>query len=116
MAGVVNGFRWALLGSGNGPDATLWVSVAISILHFVQRVVLFPKHGKDLCGYDLIMTTAISVKNLGKQYRIGTAQTKFKYGMFREVLVDAVKAPVRAYKALTGKVGRHKLTPLLSGH
>jgi lipopolysaccharide transport system ATP-binding protein len=49
------------------------------------------------------MTTAISVKNLGKQYRIGTAQTKFKYGMLREVLVDTVKAPVRAYKVLTGK-------------
>jgi lipopolysaccharide transport system ATP-binding protein len=49
------------------------------------------------------MTIAISVKNLGKQYRIGAAQTKFKYGMFREVITDAVKAPVRAYKALTGK-------------
>jgi lipopolysaccharide transport system permease protein len=32
MAGVVNGFRWALLGSGTGPDASLWVSVAISFL------------------------------------------------------------------------------------
>ncbi len=32
MAGVVNGFRWALLGSGNGPDTSLWVSVTISFL------------------------------------------------------------------------------------
>ena len=32
MAGVVNGFRWALLGSGTGPDASLWVSVTISFL------------------------------------------------------------------------------------
>jgi len=52
------------------------------------------------------MTTAISVKNLGKQYRIGTAQTKFKYGMLREVIVDTVKAPVRIYKSLTGKSAR----------
>jgi lipopolysaccharide transport system permease protein len=36
MAGVVNGFRWALLGTGNGPDITLWVSVAISILIFIS--------------------------------------------------------------------------------
>jgi lipopolysaccharide transport system ATP-binding protein len=52
------------------------------------------------------MTTAISVKNLGKQYRIGTAQTKFKYGMLREVLVDTVRAPVRIYRSLAGKSPR----------
>ena len=52
------------------------------------------------------MATAISVNNLGKQYRIGAAQTKFKYGMLREVLMDAVMTPVRVYKALTGKTTR----------
>jgi len=52
------------------------------------------------------MTTAISVKNLGKQYKIGAAQTRFKYGMFREVLVEAAMTPVRIYKALTGKASR----------
>lgn len=52
------------------------------------------------------MTTAISVKNIGKQYRIGAAQTKFKYGMLREVLVDAAMMPVRVFKALTGQGGR----------
>jgi lipopolysaccharide transport system permease protein len=41
MAGVVNGFRWALLGTGNGPDITLWVSVAISILIFVSGLFYF---------------------------------------------------------------------------
>lgn len=49
------------------------------------------------------MTTAISVKNLGKRYRIGAAQTKFKYGMLRETLVDVAMTPVRIYKAITGK-------------
>jgi lipopolysaccharide transport system ATP-binding protein len=52
------------------------------------------------------MTTAISVKGLGKQYRIGAAQTKFKYGMLREVLVEAAMTPVRIYKALTGQAVR----------
>ncbi|HEU0296449.1 MAG TPA: ABC transporter permease [Anaerolineales bacterium] len=41
MTGVVNGFRWALLGSGNGPDLALWVSVAISILIFISGLFYF---------------------------------------------------------------------------
>lgn len=41
MAGVVNGFRWALLGVGDGPDAALWVSVGISILLFVSGLFYF---------------------------------------------------------------------------
>jgi lipopolysaccharide transport system ATP-binding protein len=55
------------------------------------------------------MTTAISVKNLGKQYRIGAAQTKFQYGMLRDVLMDTVTAPVRWAKALTGRSRRPQL-------
>ncbi len=49
------------------------------------------------------MTTAISVKNLGKRYRIGAAQTKFQYGMLRDVLMDTVTAPVRWAKSLAGR-------------
>ncbi|HSO13596.1 MAG TPA: ABC transporter permease [Anaerolineales bacterium] len=41
MTGVVNGFRWALLGTGNGPDITLWVSAAISVLIFVSGLFYF---------------------------------------------------------------------------
>ena len=41
MAGVVNGFRWALLGSGNGPDITLFVSATISILILVSGLFYF---------------------------------------------------------------------------
>jgi lipopolysaccharide transport system ATP-binding protein len=52
------------------------------------------------------MTTAIRVQNLGKQYRIGAAETKFRYNMLRDVLVDTVYAPVRLAKALVGKSDR----------
>jgi len=52
------------------------------------------------------MTTAISVKNLGKQYRIGAAETKFRYNMLRDVIVDTVAAPVRLAKAMIGKSDR----------
>jgi len=41
MAGVVNGFRWALLGIGSGPDAGLWVSVGISILLLISGLFYF---------------------------------------------------------------------------
>lgn len=41
MAGVVNGFRWALLGIGNGPDAGLWVSVGISLLILITGLFYF---------------------------------------------------------------------------
>jgi len=49
------------------------------------------------------MTTAISVQNLGKQYKIGAAQGKFRYNMFRDVIVDTVMMPVRVFQALRGK-------------
>ncbi|HMD83009.1 MAG TPA: ABC transporter ATP-binding protein, partial [Anaerolineales bacterium] len=48
------------------------------------------------------MTTAISVNSLSKRYRIGAAQTKFRYGMLRDVFVDALTAPVRFAKSLAG--------------
>ena len=41
MAGVVNGFRWALLGAGSGPDAALWISVGISILILLTGLFYF---------------------------------------------------------------------------
>jgi len=41
MAGVVNGFRWALLGSGTGPDAALWVSIGISLLVLISGLFYF---------------------------------------------------------------------------
>jgi lipopolysaccharide transport system ATP-binding protein len=52
------------------------------------------------------MTTAISVNNLGKQYVIGAAETKFRYNMLRDVIMDTVYAPVRLAKAMVGKSDR----------
>jgi len=52
------------------------------------------------------MTTAISVKNIGKQYKIGAAETKFRYNMLRDVIMDTVSAPIRLAKAMIGKSDR----------
>ncbi len=49
------------------------------------------------------MTTAISVKDLGKQYKIGATQEKFRYGLFRDVIMDTMMTPVRVYRALRGQ-------------
>jgi lipopolysaccharide transport system ATP-binding protein len=48
------------------------------------------------------MTNAIRVDHLSKRYRIGAAQTKFRYGMFRDVLVDVAMTPVRLARAVMG--------------
>jgi lipopolysaccharide transport system permease protein len=41
MVGVINGFRWALLGTDTGPGPILWVSTAISILVLVTGMFYF---------------------------------------------------------------------------
>jgi len=47
------------------------------------------------------MTAAVRVQNLSKRYRIGTAETRFRYGLLRDVLSDIVTTPVRLVKAMT---------------
>ncbi len=41
MAGVVNGFRWALLGTPTGPDASMAVSVTVALLLLVSGLFFF---------------------------------------------------------------------------
>ena len=41
MAGVVEGFRWALLGKANPPGAQLWVSVAVVVIILVGGLYYF---------------------------------------------------------------------------
>jgi lipopolysaccharide transport system ATP-binding protein len=48
------------------------------------------------------MTIAIKVDNISKRYRIGLAPQRFQYGMLRDVLMDAAKAPFRFAASLFG--------------
>jgi lipopolysaccharide transport system permease protein len=43
MAGVVNGFRWALLGIGEGPGADLMVSVLVAIILLISGLIYFKR-------------------------------------------------------------------------
>ncbi|MFC1818735.1 ABC transporter permease [Thermodesulfobacteriota bacterium] len=47
MAGVVEGFRWALFGAGNGPSAMLAVSITISLLMFFGGMLWFRKRERS---------------------------------------------------------------------
>lgn len=46
------------------------------------------------------MAVAVRAENLGKRYRIGTAETRFRYGLLRDVLSDVVTTPIRLAKRL----------------
>jgi lipopolysaccharide transport system ATP-binding protein len=46
------------------------------------------------------MTAAIRAENLSKRYRIGAAQTKFRYGMLREQIVSTLTAPIRLIRSI----------------
>lgn len=41
MAGVVEGFRWALLGTGDGPSPMLAVSIIVALFLFVSGIIWF---------------------------------------------------------------------------
>jgi lipopolysaccharide transport system permease protein len=43
MAGVVNGFRWALLGIGEGPGANLIVSTVVAIVLLISGLIFFKR-------------------------------------------------------------------------
>ncbi len=52
------------------------------------------------------MATSISVNHLSKRYRIGAAQTRFRYGLLRDVLIDVATTPVRLVKSIAGRSTR----------
>jgi ABC-type polysaccharide/polyol phosphate transport system ATPase subunit len=109
MTGVVNGFRWALLGTGNGPDITLVdLCCHFSVLIFISGFSTLEawKRPLRIRSNDRDSDSSVS-KNLGKKrYQIGAAESKFRYNMLRDVIMDTVYAPVRIAKALVGKSER----------
>jgi lipopolysaccharide transport system permease protein len=41
MAGVVNGFRWALLGTNTGPGMNMAISIGISLIFLISGLFYF---------------------------------------------------------------------------
>jgi lipopolysaccharide transport system permease protein len=48
MTGVVEGFRWALLGTGHGPDLTMLASVVITVLVLVAGLYFFKRSERNI--------------------------------------------------------------------
>ena len=48
MAGVVEGFRWSLLGVGPGPSPMLAVSALITVLLFITGIVWFRRRESNM--------------------------------------------------------------------
>jgi lipopolysaccharide transport system ATP-binding protein len=55
------------------------------------------------------MTIAIRVENISKQYKIGAAPGKFQYGMLRDQIVEAAKAPFRLASSLLRRTDDYAL-------
>ena len=53
MTGVVEGFRWALLGSGQAPGMMTLIIQPGGCILVDQRYVLFQTHGTLVCGYGV---------------------------------------------------------------
>jgi lipopolysaccharide transport system permease protein len=41
MVGVIEGFRWSLLGAGRGPDSAIFASTAVAVVLFVTGTIWF---------------------------------------------------------------------------
>jgi lipopolysaccharide transport system permease protein len=51
MAGVIEGFRWCLLGTGQGPSVMFWVSVLVSFFLFISGLVWFRNRERTMADF-----------------------------------------------------------------
>ena len=81
MAGVVEGFRWALLGTGTAPGPMLAVSSRRSpLLLLVGGALYFRRDGAHLRGRGVAhgRSARSASTGSGKQYRIRAARQRYK--------------------------------------
>jgi lipopolysaccharide transport system permease protein len=71
MTGVIQGFRWALLGS-SPPDRLMAVSVIMVIVLLLSGLYYFRRMERNFADMVGMSDIAIRVEGLGKRYRIGT--------------------------------------------
>ena len=92
MVGVLEGFRWALLGQGPAPTPHPPLARRSNgAACYGSR--LFPARRAHLCGRDLSLSElAVSVEAVGKRYRI--AHQADPYGRLTESIGATLAAPV----------------------
>ena len=109
MVGVIDGFRWCILG-GNSPIYIPGFLLSLAIIAFFVWIGVsrFRKMEKNLCGFDLeketMADTVIKAENLGKVYTIGHQREKGGYSSLRDVLMHNMRTLWNKTKDLaTGK-------------
>ncbi len=88
MTGVVEGFRWALVG-GAPPSALFPLSVLITLLVLLTGAAFFRRTERSFADIILVMKPAVSVDMLSKLYHIGRLQQR--HDTLRDLLVDSFK-------------------------
>ena len=63
MAGVVEGFRWALVGADTAPGPVIIASSCAAFAVADRWSLLFPANGKDLCGCGVTMALGLHVNH-----------------------------------------------------
>ena len=101
MAGVIEGFRSALLGTVAFPypDASGFYFGKYNYIY--NWGTIFQTDGTLFCRCYLrwnMSNPIIKVNNLSKRYRIGAAEKGYK--TFREAIMDGISAPVRNFARL----------------
>ena len=89
MVGVIEGFRWALLGKAS-PDFKVMADQCRRSLGIALRwASLLQADGTYFCGCDLMSDIAIRAENLSKQYKIGVGK---HHNTLRDQLVHGVNS------------------------
>ena len=98
MAGVVDGFRWAMLGQSFELGGMFWDLAGCGVAAARQRIHLLPAHGTDVRGPGVSMGDyVITAEGLGKKYRIRRAK---KRRMFRDVLTESAIGSLDLFRSL----------------
>ena len=94
MVGVIEGFRWALLGKESPDFRVMSGECRRRTGTAVERGRLLQTNGTNLRGRCVMGDIAIRVETLSKQYRIEA--TKYRHDTLRDQLVDGLKSLFRS--------------------
>ncbi len=70
MVGVIEGFRWALLGKQSPDLHAMGVSLAVILVLLGGGLIFFKQHGALVRGRDMSQDIAIRAEGLGKRYQL----------------------------------------------
>ena len=88
MAGVVEGFRWAMLGGVRPELAHIALATRERLVVLASGLVYFKRHGARLCRHRLSL--ALSVRDLSKTYRLG--ERDVLHGSLRDAIVRGARS------------------------